>query len=194
MLRPYFHLVVRNWSFTHLLQLSLSYSVCCNYPIVMLQRIRPEMQFVFLEIGWKSTLMLLPSKILWSQIWAHNQLRLTMHKNCISLCLMWKKVFLLLASSFCKLFSSLFVIWSVQYSFYYSFYPEAHFCLFLLSAFTKMGVQLQDNQKGEFIITYNLLQQTFSKLNIWRKLKLYWQYGNYIQLLNERLSAFVHYS
>ena len=91
MLRPYFHLVVRNWSFTHLLQLSLSYSVYCNYPIVMLQRIRPEMQFVFLEIGWKSTLMLLPSKILWSQIWAHNQLRLTMHKNCISLCLMWKR-------------------------------------------------------------------------------------------------------
>ena len=69
MLRPYFHLVVRNWSFTHLLQLSLSYSVYCNYPIVMLQRIRPEMQFVFLEIGWKSTLMLLPSKVLWSQIW-----------------------------------------------------------------------------------------------------------------------------
>ena len=153
--------------------LSLSYSVCCNYPIIMLQRIRPEMQFVFLKFRWKSTLMLLPSKILWSQILAHNQLRLTMHKNCISLCLIWKKVFLLLASSFCKLFSSLFVIWSVQYSFYYSFYPEAHFCLFLLSAFTKMGVQLQDNQKGEFIITYNLLQQSLCKLNIWRKLKLY---------------------
>ena len=85
-------------------------------------------------------------------------------------------------------FSSLFVIWSVQYSFYYSFYPEAHFCLFLLSAFTKMGVQLQDNQKGEFIITYNLLQQTFSKLKIWRKFKLYWQYYGW----KERTKYLVH--
>ena len=70
---------------------------------------------------------------------------LTMHINCISRCLTW----IMYSFSFLfKLFSSLFVIWSVQYSFHYSFYPEALFCLFLLALCWTQGTNLSQQWRS----------------------------------------------